>query len=185
MLSPSPEQLVLQDDPAFFPDFILPSLDTDLFALGSSTEGSSKRASILSAQSHQSSQSSIREGEQSLLGLVIPTSETGIAGDLGGFVLPESERGSFQRTTRPGDTTLEEEEGFFPDVDFEFDAEGNLIDRAAEQRVPRTEARPDIPRLASDSAASARVRQEHEEALQAGQQTVCSLPSDRARYLAD
>ena len=149
----------------------------DLSALGSSTEGSSKTVSILSMQSPPSSRSSDKQEEQSLLGLEIPTSDTGHAGDIGGFTLPGSDHGSDQRATRPRDTLLEEEEGFFPDVDFDFDAEGNLIDRAAQQRALRGEARPDLPRLGSDSAASARVRQEHEEALQAGRLRVGSRSS--------
>lgn len=100
--------------------------------------------------------------------MVIPTSDTGNAGDLGGFEIQGSDRGSV-RIAGLRDNLLEEEGGFFPDVDFGFDADGNLIDLSTEQQAPETIHRPTAPRLGSDSAARAQVRQEHEEGLQAGQ----------------
>lgn len=100
--------------------------------------------------------------------MVIPTSDTGNAGDLGGFQIPGSDRDSLQRAGLR-DNLLEEEGGFFPDVDFGFDAEGNLVDLNTAQQAPETVDRSAAPRLGSDSAARAQVRQEHEEGLQAGQ----------------
>ncbi|KAL9116800.1 MAG: hypothetical protein Q9187_006671, partial [Circinaria calcarea] len=161
-----PDQLVLQDDPGFLPDFSLPDLDLQLDALGTSTQASSKDASILSAQSHPSSQSSYKD--ESLPGLVIPTSDIGNVGGLGGFQIQGSDRDSLQRAGLR-DNLLEEEGGFFPDVDFGFDAEGNLVDLNTEQQAPETVNRPTAPGLGSDSAARAQVRQEHQEGLQAGQ----------------
>lgn len=77
-------------------------------------------------------------------------------------------------TRVPGGSALDiENEGFEPGVDFGFDAEGNLIEHASAdkiQRTPSSAGRPDpLSRaLPSSSAASARARQEHEEAQQYG-----------------
>lgn len=170
-----PEQLVLQDDPAFLPEFDLPNLDLDLSIFDASTQASSKRASILSATSNQSSQSSNQEGENSVLSLVIPSSGSGNAG-IGGFITAESEGTSAHRDTRPAD----HEEGFFPDVDFNFDAEGNLIEFGDKEPVRAGQAEPALTRIRSDSVASAQVRQEHQEGLLAGQQAVCNPRYDHA-----
>ena len=125
---------------------------------------------MLSPHSQQSSRSSNKDGDESLLGLIIPTSDTGGAGDNGGLALPGDDGGSAQRGSRIGALLEEEEGGIFPDVDFAFDEEGNVIEYGAERRLHRA-----VPggtsgtRLRSDSAASARVRREHEEGFQAGQ----------------
>lgn len=62
-----------------------------------------------------------------MLGLIIPTSETGGGGDLGGFVLPEDHRSSIQRTIGLGGLLEGEEEGFNLDPGFTVDADGNLL----------------------------------------------------------
>ena len=169
----SPDQLILQDDPAFLPDYLLPGLDIDLSALDLSTDESSRRSSILSPHSQQSSRSS-KDGDESLLGLLIPTSDTRGTGDIGGFALPGDDGGSAHRGSRIG-ALLEEEEGdFFPDVDFVFDDEGNVVEYGPEARAQRPiTGGPSGARLGSDFAASARVIREHEEGFQAGQLEVC------------
>lgn len=171
-----PDQLILQDDPAFLPDYFLPGLDIDLSALDLSTDDSSRRSSILSPYSQQSSRSSDKGGDKSLLGLIIPTSDTGDAADIGGFALPDDDGGSAQRGSRIGALLEEEEGGIFPDVDFAFDEEGNVIEYGAGGRLHRAvPVGPSATRLRSDSVGSARVRREHEEGFQAGQVEVCFL----------
>ena len=145
----------------------------DLSVLSSSTQNSSGRTSILSAHSHKSSQSSTRTEEESLLGLVIPTSDTGNAGDIGGFTFPGSEGGSAQRTSRVRDAFLDEEAAFYPDVDFNFDAEGNLVDLSTEEQPVEAKSRPMLPELNAGSAVTARMRREPQEASEAGQQEAC------------
>jgi meiotic recombination protein REC8 len=159
---------MLQDDPAFLPDFTFPGLDIDLSALDISTDESSRRSSILSPNSQRSSLSSHPDADESMLGLIIPSSNSGDAGDLGGFILPE-DTGSAQRSARQGRLLDDEDEGFNIDPGFTIDADGNLI----EGGTPGPSAAPaGGVRLGSDSAASGRVRQELLEGLQAGQYEV-------------
>lgn len=72
-------------------------------------------------------------------------------------------------TKVPGGSPLRvEDEGFEPLVDFGFDAEGNLIEHVSSSHLQKTPATVPRPGLPSSSAASARVRKEHEEAQQQG-----------------
>lgn len=172
---PSPDQLMIQDDLAFLPDSALPGLDIDLSALDISTDESSRRSSILSPHSQRSSLSSHPDADESMLGLIIPSSASGGAGGLGGFILPGDNMSSTQRSARLGrfleDEDEDEDEGFNLDPGFSIDADGNLI----EECTPDPGAAPTGGvRLGSDSAASGRVRQELLEGLQAGQFEVCS-----------
>lgn len=160
-----PDQLVIQDDPAFLPDFALPGLDIDLSALDISTDDSSRRSSILSPHSQRSSLSSHAEADESMLGLIIPSSYSGGAGDPAGFILPGENVSSAQRSARIGRLFDDEDEGFNIDPGFTIDADGNLV----EEQTPQPGAAPaGGMRLGSDSAASARVRQELMEGQQAG-----------------
>lgn len=122
-----PDQLILQDDPAFTPDFFLPGLDLDLSVLNISTNESSLRSSLLSPYSKHSSVSAHQAGADSVLGLIIPTSDTGGVGDLGGFVLPQEHPSSDQRIARLGGLLEDEDEGFNLDPGFTVDADGNLL----------------------------------------------------------
>ncbi|KAF6219582.1 hypothetical protein HO133_004051 [Letharia lupina] len=159
------DQLVIQDDPAFLPDLALPGLDIDLSALDISTDDSSRRSSILSPHSQRSSLSSHAEADESMLGLVIPSSGSGGAGDLGGFILPGENVSSAQRSARIGRLLDDEDEGFNIDPGFTIDADGNLVEEPTPG--PGAALAGGI-RLGSDSAASARVRQELMEGHQAG-----------------
>ncbi|MCJ1404428.1 hypothetical protein MMC11_007653 [Xylographa trunciseda] len=159
-----PDQLILQDNPAFLPDIDLPSLDLDLSLFENSTQGSSHRTSIMSANSIQSSISSNKDGEASVFGLVIPTSDSGNAGGTGGFHLADLGSSTTKRDTRNADI-FPEEQGFFPDVDFNFDAEGNMIELEA---PPARQVEDRVPRVWSDSGVSSQMRQDHDEALLAG-----------------
>ncbi|KAL8908094.1 MAG: hypothetical protein Q9171_005588 [Xanthocarpia ochracea] len=166
-----PDQLVLEDDPAFVPDMILPGLDIDLANLDVSTDASSKRSSTLSALSHRSSLSSQHGNEDSMLGLVIPSSENGGLGDFGGFVIPSSDRASVRPSAAGGDLLREAEDDFNFDPGFIFDNDGNLIPTADDD--PQLQPDPvqsAAERIRSDSGASAHVRRELAEGLQAGQQ---------------
>ena len=101
---------MVQDDPAFLPELALPGLDIDLSSLDISTDGSSRRSSLLGPHSQRSSISSTHESGESMPELIIPSSGTGDGGSIGGFVLPGDDRGSAQRQSRMG--ILAEEEGF-------------------------------------------------------------------------
>ncbi|KAL9044258.1 MAG: hypothetical protein Q9214_002591 [Letrouitia sp. 1 TL-2023] len=161
-----PEQLVLQDDPAFHPEMQFP--DFDLSALDVSANGSSHRSSILSPYSQQSSHSSQGRVE-STLGLVIPTSDTGDAGDFGGLILPSSEHGSVRPSAGIGRVFDDEEDGFELDPGFTIDVDGNLILTGEEPALPQP---PVVPaagtRTRSDRGMSAPMAQEVE-GLQVGQ----------------
>ncbi len=168
--STSPDQLIIHDDPAFVPDFALPGLDIDLSALDISSD-SSRRSSILSLRSERSSLSSQPDADKAVRGLIIPSSDSGGAGDLGGFILPSDIPSSAQRSARIGGLLEDEDEGFNLDPGFTIDADGNLI----EENTSNPAAAPSGGvRLGSDSAASGRVRQELLEGLAAGQYQVTS-----------
>ena len=155
---------MIQDDPAFLPDLALPGFDIDLSALDISTDGSSRRSSILSPHSQRSSLSSHAEPDESMFGLIIPSSYSGGAGDLGGFILPDERVSSAQRNARIGRLLDDDDEDFHNDPGFIIDADGNLV----EERTPGPGATPaGGMRLGSDSAANDRVRKELMEGQQA------------------
>ncbi|KAL8731137.1 MAG: hypothetical protein Q9181_004406 [Wetmoreana brouardii] len=167
-----PDQLVLEDDPAFVTDMVLPGLDIDLAALDITTDVSSRRSSLLSPPSQRTSLSSQQTTDESMLGLQIPTSDEG--GDLGGFIVPPSGGASVGRGTgfselrREGEERIrEDEDDFILDPVFMLDDEGNLV--VAGEDAPASQAQPLVGRIRSDSAASAHVRRELEEGMQAGQ----------------
>lgn len=156
---------MLEDDPNFLPDFALAPLDLD--DLNLRLPPLTRSTSLSSRSRSYSPRRSITLEEQEggpVFGLQIPSSDSGGFGGTGGFAVPGDE-GPGTRVPG-GDIYNFEDEGFEPGVDFGFDAEGNFIDHAPAdnlQRTPSTVARPHLP---SSSAASARARQEHEEAQQ-------------------
>lgn len=154
---------------------VFPGLDIDLAALDISTDATSRRSSILSPHSQRTSLSSRHTSDGSALGLVIPSSEGGGAGDLGGFIVPSSEQASIRRSAGVGDLFGEAEDDFNLDPGFMFDNDGNMIDIGDD--VPRVQAEQVLPtagRIRSDSGASTQVRRELQEGLQAGQLEVSS-----------
>ena len=175
----SPDQLMLEDDPAFLPDF--PGLDIDLSALDISTDGSSRRSSLLSPHSLRSSLSSNQDSDESLLGLIIPTSDTGGAGDFGGFDLPGDDRASARPSSRLRGLLEDEEEGFNLDPGFTIDVDGTVVLTGQDQ--PQATSAAAEMRIGSESAVSARVRQELEEGRQALQLDVGSPPSAKTCIL--
>ena len=154
----------------------MPALDIDLSALDFSTDESSRRSSLLSPHSQRTSVSSAQGSQQSLLSLVIPSSSIGGAGDLGGFIVPGEDRSSAQRSARMRSILGEDEGGFDLDPGFNFDEDGNIIVTGEEMPEPASVARQSAARLGSDSAASALVRQELEEGMQAGHIDVSISP---------
>ena len=178
----SPDQLVLEDDPAFNLDLALPGLDIDLAALDITTDASSYRSSLLSPSPHRTSLSSHPASEESMLGLQIPSS-AGDAGDLGGFIVPSSAGGSVRHGTMFSDSRREADEQIRGDEDdnllnpaFMFDDEGNMV-FAGEEAASPSQQPVNVGRLRSDSAASTHVRRELEEGRQAGQAEVSIEPT--------
>lgn len=103
------------------------------------------------------------------LGIVIPSS--GTSNRVGsGFNLAQSVAGSVHGEAQPG-LILEEDSGFLPDIDFNFDADGNIVELDPVQQPTLPQSGPP-GRVRSDSAVSARVRQEHQEGQQ---QIVCLI----------
>jgi meiotic recombination protein REC8 len=153
-----PEQLVLQDDPSFLPEFALPP--PELLAnlnLGPAIKplrnGDSQSLTPFGSQQDPSTP------EGRVGGLILPASSSVAAGD---FVVHGSAglRG-------PSDMFGGDE---LDDPGFGFDDEGNLIDYEPANVNPATPAAPGGSAVPSDDGASARVRQEHEEGLQAAAQ---------------
>lgn len=101
-----------------------------------------------------------------MLGLIIPSSDIGGAGDLGGFELPVDDRSSAQRSARMRSILGEDEGGFDLEPGFNFDADGNIIE---DRPGPIAAARPAAVSLGSDTALSAMVRQQIEEGMGARQ----------------
>ncbi|KAL2356650.1 Rec8 like protein-domain-containing protein [Cryomyces antarcticus] len=164
-----PDQITLQDDPAFLPDLNLGMLDFDLSNLDFSTSASSQRPSLLTLQTSQTSAQGSGHADPSIGGLVIPTSVSsgGPVGDIGGFIVGDDGRG-ISRQDAGGIFAQGEDDGFLPEADFGFDVEGNLLEYDAGARTPRAPIAPMLPTgLGSDTVASARVRQEHEEGQRA------------------
>ncbi|KZF20855.1 hypothetical protein L228DRAFT_262733 [Xylona heveae TC161] len=168
-----PDQLTLQDDPAFLPDLLLPEFDLDLSRLDITSSLASQSLSSASPHSRLSSQSSI--ADNGLPALVIPTSDTAdVAGGIGGFIHADIIADNIEgRAGRGMDqlSRLDEDTGFLPDVDFEFDAEGNVVELGGGGRAsaPQTPQRQRTLAPVS-TGASSRVRREHLEGqLQAAQ----------------
>lgn len=168
---------MLPDDPAYLPDLeAYAGLDVDLSALEISSDAISRRSSLPSQRSVQSSRSSLFEAEGALPGLVVPTSDTGIMSDVRGFALPGDDGALVQPSDRIAAGLFEgPEEGFLRDVDFEFDAEGNVIELDAAERARRQSAAVvGVSRLSRDSGVSSRVRREHDEGMEAMAQLAVS-----------
>lgn len=108
--------------------------------------------------------------EDSILGLVIPTSDVGGGGDDGGFAFSANTASTARRSDDLGGFAEVEKDDFDPDPGFTIDEDGNLI-LTEVQRTPHNKKRPEalFKRIGSDSATSARVRKEVQEGLEAGQ----------------
>ena len=122
-----PDQIVIQDDPNFLPDFHIAGFDIDFSALDMSSASSSRKSSILSRQSLASSRSSQQGADISMPELLIPSPSAGSLGEIGGFQLPSERSTTIQQHERLG-RLLDDDEAFNFDPGFTVDADGNLIE---------------------------------------------------------
>ncbi|KAH6351706.1 hypothetical protein HBI37_038350 [Parastagonospora nodorum] len=162
-----PEQLVLQDDPSFLPDFALPPpevlADLDLgldFIVSRSGDSQS-----LTPFGSQQTQSSPNAG--ALGGLVLPTSSPD---GPGGFQFQSGDEAAGTTSFVGGD------DGFdIGEPDFGFDENGELIEGPLVMPpVAGTPAARSAAGMHSDAGASTKVRKEHEEGRMGGAQ----IPDD-------
>jgi hypothetical protein len=157
------EQLVLQDDPSFLPEFALPPpellADLDLgLDLNISRSGDSQSLTPFGSQHSQSSSHTGALGR-----LVLPTSSPDPLG--GGFELQ-------------GDNDAAGHSGFLGDADgldlgepdFMFDENGEFVEVQVPQNGAGTPAARSVAGMQSDAGASAKVRKEHEEGRMGGAQ---------------
>ncbi|KAG9247430.1 Rec8 like protein-domain-containing protein [Calycina marina] len=152
-----PDQLIMLDDPAFDPNMALPALDFNLGNLDLGDTQSSSQ-SMLSIRGRSGSTSS---HGASGIGINLPSSSM----HGGSYQLPfDDPFGSVQKpgVGRPG-IFDDEAELFQDDMLFEFDANGDMRDIGDEERAARLASVAPRGRLGIDSAASGRVRREHED----------------------
>ncbi|KAK7513792.1 Rec8 like protein-domain-containing protein, partial [Phyllosticta citriasiana] len=159
-----PEQLLLQDDPSFLPEFALEPLDLamDISAANASfTSGSNTLSPHASRRSRSITLDEHLGGPFG--GLNIPTSDTG-AGDFGGFVVPSDDGAGIRAH---GGSSHIQDDGFDPNTDFAFDADGNLIEHDLPQQTHQT------PRVgsASQSVAGGSARPLEREGIQQQEDT--------------
>ncbi|KAL3426589.1 hypothetical protein PVAG01_00098 [Phlyctema vagabunda] len=160
-----PEQLILMDDPAFLADMALPPLEFALSRFNFAPTGDSQ-ASMMTPTRERSSNPSFRSA--SMPSINLPSSSNGGPGS---NMLPLNDpfgnMSGLKTPSRKGGLFDNEEEIMLEDnLYFDIDSEGNLRDIADEERQLRRAASViQLGRLGSDSAASGRVRQEHEDAL--------------------
>ncbi|KAF5873258.1 putative rad21 rec8 n terminal domain-containing protein [Botrytis fragariae] len=160
-----PAQLMLVDDPAFDPDLPLPDLfldyNFDIDAHQSQNRDSQVSLSIHSQRGRGSSLSSSQGA--SIMGLNISSSLSA-----GGYQLPLNDPFVKSSALKPGTRRdeLDDEAILFEDNDlFEIDQDGEIRDLTAQDIVARRAANISAaPRFGSDSAASVRVRKEHDDA---------------------
>lgn len=165
------DQLVLEDDPSFLPDFALLPLDYDIANLANlaiSLPGETQRSDSLLVTPYGSQ--SLHD-EQALTrpigGLINPSYDTEGHGDVDGLIVHSDDGRGTSRPAGPSSIIGREGDGFLPDAGFGFDAEGNLLEFTPIQRISSTPAVGEGRALGSDAGASAKVRKEHEEGLKA------------------
>ncbi|KAF2741177.1 hypothetical protein EJ04DRAFT_530763 [Polyplosphaeria fusca] len=158
-----PEQLVLPDDPAFLPEFIMPP--PDLLAqlnlplpLQTPRSGESQSLTPFNSQRHASTPNQVG-------GLVLPSSSSHV---LGGFDFPGDDS-----SIAIGDIeNAEGERMMLDEAVFEFDEDGAFVERHPGQQAPTTPLGHGRVPMSSDAEASTRVRVEHEEGQQGNLQNL-------------
>lgn len=149
-----PDQLILGDDPAFVPE-VMPELDMDFAMQDLSSSASSLRSSHASKGSHRSSLTS-QGSQDGGFNIVIPSDAS-----------PSSGRDPVPRDRESRDRQsfgLDDDLGLLPDVGFEFDAEGNLIDTFLEDILSpgrRASEAESADRLPGGAGAAAPGAQDH------------------------
>ena len=159
-----PEQLVLADDPTFLPDLALPA--PDLFGELDSTFGldiarTDDSQTLTPFGSQHSSSSHVGE----IGGLILPSSSPDMPGEF--RVKGDNEFGSVGGR---GDTLGAGDMLEMLEPDFMFGDDGDIIELPAGNALARTPRVSGGARMPTDAGASARVRREHEEGLNAGAQ---------------
>jgi meiotic recombination protein REC8, fungi type len=160
------EQLIIEDDPAFNIDFPLPALDFNFSQLELDPHGDSQRSSQ-SLMSVRGRSGSVSSHAASVLGLNIPSSS---GRGSGAYQLPLLDPFGDSSAQRPfggvGIFNNEEDLVLADDDLFDFDANGEIREIPESERAARRAGSLHPQgRLGSDSAASGRVRKEHEDAL--------------------
>ncbi|KAK0112961.1 hypothetical protein ONS95_014677 [Cadophora gregata] len=161
-----PDQLIMMDDPAFVIDMPAPPLDFDFSNMELNPKGDSQRSSqsMLSIRGRSGSVLS-QASASSLLGFNIPSSNGG------SYQLPIIDPFGDSSAQKPFGNGLgifnDEEDLILQDDDlFDFDADGQLRDIPASERIARRAASINPQhQVGSDSAASGRVRKEHADAF--------------------
>jgi meiotic recombination protein REC8 len=150
----SPEQLMILDDPAFNPDNALPALDFDFPSIILAPANDSQR-STQSMMSIAPSRSASISSHTASIGINLPSSSTHNA-----YQLPSNSHFDPSSAVKgTGRSVLDDEADLFQDdMVFEFDENGEMRD------IPDDEQARRASRLGSDSAASRRVRKEHDDA---------------------
>jgi meiotic recombination protein REC8, fungi type len=154
------------DDPAFLPENGLPIFDFSIHDLELKGDSQRSSQSMLSIRHRSGSVSSSHA--PSILGLNIPSSSNGGAGT---YQLPFNDpfhESSGQKNIGLGLNMFGDDEVAIYNDDeilFEFGEDGELRDIPASEREARHASVHPQRRLGSDSAASGRVRKEHEEAV--------------------
>jgi hypothetical protein len=156
-----PEQLILQDDPSFLPEFALPPPELLVeLNLGPTIEP-------------------LRDGDsQSLDPCGSQQYPTTPEGPIGGLILPTSSSvsvGEFMVHGDNGSAAIGGQSGMLGDEHLDdpgwgFDDDGNIVEFDEANVISGTPSAPAGATMPSDAGASAQVRQEHEEGLQAGAQ---------------
>ena len=168
------DQLNLPDDPAFLPDFDM-DLDLSMFDIQTNASGYSES---LTPPSFLSSRSSVAREPVEDHALVIPSADTPLGGDLGGYGFMGDTSSAIKTASRADRVSAFEDTGVIEDPGFEFDAEGNLVIEPAsgeKKSVVPSVAGP-VSKLGSDSAVSTQVHQEHEAGLRSVQACVRQTP---------
>jgi meiotic recombination protein REC8 len=162
-----PDQLLLEDDPAFLPDILFALLDDDFDLLNLNTglvtdTQSTSTSALATASKPLDKRPTLTSG-----GIVLPTSDTG---DMGDFLLPG---GGSSHGPRPSSLLAREEDTVLAGDLFDFDADGNVHEFQFEPNVLRKGLN---GLLHSDATASARVHREHLTGHQASLKDIVSIP---------
>jgi len=144
-----PEQLILQDDPSFLPEFALPPLE------------------LLADLDHDFNFTTNRSGESQSL-TPFGSQSLSHAAPLGGLILPTSSPDRPAEFHIEGDNELAgqsgllgADEGFqLNEPEFTFDENGEFVENVLDKGGLGT---PAVGAMQSDAGASAKVRREHEE----------------------
>jgi meiotic recombination protein REC8 len=162
----SPNQLILLDDPAFLPENGLPIFDLSILDFDPKGDSQRSSQSMLSIRHRSGSVSS--SDAPLVLGLNIPSSSNGGGG---AYQLPLNDPfrdSSTQKSVGLGLNLFGDDEVmiYHDDILFDFDADGQLHDIPASEREARRAGSVHPQQcLGTDSAASGRVRKEHEDGL--------------------